>query len=250
MQQLACASTTCIATLPCRSGDWLPPTVRRLYFAGCLPEDCPTLPCVENVCVTFLEDCTDLDVTKFPSARVLEASFERVLLEELEGAPWLGQLVALPQLTTVVLDWGGISPGEFLIQLPTGCELVISTSGTTLSESLPHCAGLAHLVNLSVWGYDTRTPVEFSCLAGCPNLRDVRLVITDMDEDLDLTNLDWVDLSTLNHVPPRCSIVLDFTDAHRFIPAMHIGVFQPPAGWSVALHGKLKRALILSRKGS
>ena len=40
--------------------------------------------------------------------------------------------------------------------------------------------------------------------------------------------LDWVDLSTFNQVPERCSVSLNLTDA-----AMRIKPFEPPAGWSV-----------------
>ena len=49
--------------------------VRRLSI--CLshetPADCATLACVEELRVDFLEGCSALDVTKFPSARVLKA---------------------------------------------------------------------------------------------------------------------------------------------------------------------------------
>ena len=195
-----------------------------------------------------LRTCTALDVTKCPSARFLEASFHNVFWDSVKASPkhlslgpaasfteirWLKQLAALPQLTSVELNCGEFSPGRVLTQLPAGCELVIYTSGgdITLEESLPHCTSLLHLVSLhvmiSVPLY--MSDVDFSCLASCPNLREVWLPIDDCCGNCDLTNPDWVDLSTLKDVPTRCSVVPGFEDA-----AMHIGSLKPPAGWSVA----------------
>ena len=162
-----------------------------------------------------------LDVTKFHSARALTASFERLDEQELKTIPWLGQLGTLPQLTTVELRWARISPSRFLIQLPAGCELEIVTWGRTLSESLPHSASLAHLVTLKIW--DCNPNVDFSCLATCPNLRNVALHCRRVDN-----LLEWVSWSTLVHVPKRCSFALKFKDA------MCVGSFYPPAGWSIA----------------
>ena len=167
-------------------------------------------------------DYTTLNVTKFPSARALTASFERLDAAEPQTIPWLEQLVALPQLTRVELDWGDISPGRFLMQLPAGCELKIITWGRTLSESLPHSASLAHLVTLVI--QDCNPSVDFGCLAPCPNLRNVKLHSSHVDN-----LLDWVDLSTLNYVPDRCLLTLNFEDA-----AMHMGSLHLPAGWRVA----------------
>ena len=59
--------------------------------------------------------CTELHVTKLPSLRALEASSERLDEQELLKIPWLGQLVALPQLIRVLLMLGDISPGRSLI---------------------------------------------------------------------------------------------------------------------------------------
>ena len=56
--------------------------------------------------------------------------------------PGLEQLAALPQLTRVELHCGEFSPGKVLMQLPASCELVVHTSVTELSESLPHLVGL------------------------------------------------------------------------------------------------------------
>ena len=163
--------------------------------------------------VTFLLDCTALDVTKFPSARVLKASFEGVDERRLVKAspeclfqgpravvfPWLEQLAALPQLTRVVLNCGEFSPGKVLTQLPAGCKLVVYTSATEWSASLPHCASLPHLVKLCVEiGFPTCTTlVDFKCLAGCPHLRDVRLSIDDCCRDCYFEDPNWVNLSTL-----------------------------------------------------
>ena len=185
--------------------------------------------------------CTALDITKFSSLRVLKVFFERLDEQELQTIPWLGQLVALPQLTRVVLMWGDIRPGRFLMQLPAGCELEFDTH-SELSASLPHCASLAHLVDLEVWASDS---VDFSCLAACPNLRRVR-AHSFFTGNL----LDWLDLSTLNHVPDRyrCSVVLQFKDA-----AMRTGSFEPPSGWSVAPGTGTsfpQDELIFSRNGS
>ena len=167
---------------------------------------------------------TTLHVTKFPSARVLKVSFQRLDEAELQTIPWLEQLVALPQLTRVMLNWGDISPGRFLMQLPAGCELEIDTWGRKLSESLPPSASLAHLVTLEV--RNCYRNVDFSCLATCPNLRSVKLRPKYVRVR---SPLDWVKWSTLNHVPDLCSLVLNFRGA-----AMRIGAFYPPAGWSVA----------------
>ena len=189
--------------------------------------------------------CTTPDVTKFCRLKVPQASFERLDEQELQTIPWLGQLVALPQLTRVVRSCGDIRPGRFLMQLPAGCELEFNTWGSkTLSESLPHNASLAHLVTLEVECCDSTMSIDFSCLATCPKLRHVKLQSSYVNNFL-----DWVNLSTLNHVPDRCSVVLDFQDA-----AMCIGSFDPPAGWSVEPgYSKSfwsKDELIFSRNGS
>ena len=194
--------------------------------------------------------CTALDVTKFPSARVLKASLhydEGQVLKPV-AIPWLAQLAALPQLTKVKLDWGESIPGKFLTQLPAGCKLVIDQvdTGDTLEDSLPHHASLAHLVALNVDSCDPMTEVDFSCLASCPNLRNVRLVFEDEYKYEDLKHLrPWVDLSTLNHLPTHCSVVLGFRGAAR-----RINEYQPPAGWSVAPDKSSRKKLILSRTGS
>ena len=184
--------------------------------------DCPTLACVEVLLVESTPYCPTLDVTKFPSARVLTASFQYLGEREFQTIPWLGQLVALPQLTRVAIDWGGINPGRFLIQLPAGCELEIERwCGELLSESLPHSASLAHLVILKIVAYAV---IDFSCLATCPKLRQVELNVINVDNVLDRANL-----STLNHVPDRCSVALII----RRDDAMRIASFKLPAGWSV-----------------
>ena len=77
--------------LPCRSWAWLPPTVRRLDFTHPVPADCPTLACVEELAVTFLQNRRALKVTKFPSARVPKASFEQVPERELNMSALLSQ---------------------------------------------------------------------------------------------------------------------------------------------------------------
>ena len=167
--------------------------------------------------------------------------------------PWLQKLAALPQLTRVEIKCGDFSPGAVLTQLPWTCELVIHTTGTTLYESLPNEASLAHLVTLhAIWNCDTMsTPdVDFSCLASCPNLRHVWLRVADYDWNHDLSNPDWVDLSTLDYLPSRCSVVLSVRNAAR-----HIDLFQPPAGWSVAPRRRWlprypSEELIFSRSGS
>ena len=195
-------------------------------------------------------DCTALDVTRFPSARVLKASFEcldewelnRSLAHLSQGAqgnmtaiPWLQQLVGLPQLTRVELVCGEFSPGRVLTQLPAGCELVVHTGGNEdlqLSKALPHCASLPHLVTLGVHIHiQTGTPdIDFSCLAGCPNLRDFWLSVCDYHGNAEPEdNLDWANLSTLNDVPTRCSVVLGFRAAD-----IDIGSYEPPAGCSFA----------------
>ena len=200
----------------------MPPTVRRLSFAHPLPADCPTLACVEEVRVELLQDCTALDVTKFPNARVLRAYFDDVsdwedmassdpLFQRLFQGPRatiteisrLEQLAALAQLTRVELNSGELVPGEILTQLPAGCELLVQTSGSTLCGSLPHDASLAHLVTLHISDYYCHDicnlHVEFSCLASCPNLRDhtqqVWLEVIDYDGNHELTTPHWVDLS-------------------------------------------------------
>ena len=162
---------------------------------------------------------------------------------------WLAQLAALPQLTKVKLDWGKSIPGEFLTQLPAGCELVIDkvdTGSDTLEDSLPHHASLAHLVAVNVDSCHPMTEVDFSCLASCPNLRNVRLGFEDEYKYEDLTDQPpWVDLSTLNHLPAHCSVVLGFRGAAR-----RINEYQPPAGWSVAPDKSSRKKLIFSRTGS
>ena len=231
-----CKTTIRVSDLPCRSWAWLPPTVRRLTFTGPLPADCPSLACVEEVSIT---ECTTLNVTKLPSARVLMAQFQRLDEAELQTIPWLEQLVALPQLTRVLLSWSNISPGRILMQLPAGCELEVATLCTPLSESLPHSASLAHLVTLEVWAFNL---IDLNCLAACPILRHVKLYAPPGDN-----LLDRVDLSFLTCVPERCSVALRFKDA-----AMFIGSFDPPAGWSVALGSTpiwWKDELILSKNG-
>ena len=115
-----------------------------------------------------------------------------------------------------------------------------------LEESLPHRASLPHLVSLQVTiSVPTYLPdVNFSCLASCPNLREVRLSIDDYEGNCDFEDPSWVDLSTLKDVPTRCSVVLRFDDA-----AMHIGSFEPPADWSVAPYDDCED-LICFRHGS
>ncbi len=195
------------------------------------PADCPTLACVEELRVDVLEACTALDVTKFPSARVLKASLENVAGLEPPPISWLAQLTGLPQLTKVELDCGEVTPDDFLTQLPAGCELIMNTTSLALEESLPHHASLAHLVTLNVEQCCCHpyTLLEFSCLASCPNLRYVWQSFDEMHRRFDPTDPDWVDLSTLNHLPTHCSVVLGFPGA-----AFWIDAFQPPAGWSVA----------------
>ena len=207
-----------VPILPCRSWAWLPPSVRRLTFTHCPPADCPTLACVEEVQVEHLQDCTALDVTKFPSARVLKASFTDASQWELmkvptadiptTKVPWLEQLAALPQLARVEFTCFEFSPRNILAQLPAGCELVIHTDiRETLEDSLPRRASLPHLVSLhATISVPTYLPdVEFSCLAGCPNLREVQLSIDDYCGNCDFTDPTWVDLSTLKYLPTRCS---------------------------------------------
>ena len=95
-------------------------------------------------------------------------------------------------------------------------------------------------------GVPTYTPhVEFSCLADCPNLRDVWLSIDDYCGNCDFEDPTWVNLSTLNDLPSRCSVELGFRDA-----AMHMKSFEPPAGWSVAPSHNSSERLIFSRNGS
>ena len=65
--------------------------------------------------VDIAPQCTALDVTKFSSLRILKASIQRLDEQELQSISWLGLLVALPQLTRVVLIWGYISPCKFLM---------------------------------------------------------------------------------------------------------------------------------------
>ena len=143
--------------------------------------------------MSFLVKRTVLEVTKFPNARVLKVSFKQQVYQELQTFPWLRQLVALPQLTRVALSWADIRPARFLLQLPAGCELEIDTWGKeTLSEALPHPASLAHLVDLKVRACK---PVDFSCLAACPNLRHVMVHVHCWCTDIFLEGVDW---STLN----------------------------------------------------
>ena len=206
---------------------------------------------MEEVSAIFSLDCTTLDVTKFPSARGLRALFDFVperahkqassghLSQGPRGAiteiPWLEQLAALAQLTRVELNCGEFSPGKVLTQLPAGCELAVHSVGKqdlTSSKSLPHCASLPHLVTLGVRIHvQTGTPhVGFSCLASCPNLRDLWLSVAVYHRNAELEDHPgWVDLSTLDDVPPRCSVVFRYAD-------IDIGSYKPPAGWSVAPH--------------
>ena len=188
-----------------------------------------------------------VDVTKFPGARVLKASFADLSDWELETIPWLDKLAAFPQLAEVAFDWGSHRPCKFLTQLPAGCELSIITTGRTPSESLPHCAILTQLVTLHVHNPDsTAQPIYFSCLASCPNLRYtyVRLHTSDVD-----CFLAWgqpcLDLSTLSYVPACCSVVLGFRNAF-----MHMNSFQPPPGWSVGPCSNSSDKLLFSRTGS
>ena len=165
----------------------------------CPPADCPTLPCVEELRVDFLGACTALDVNKFLSARVLKASLENVAhiseifpANSLGAIPWLAQLAALTHLTEVELNWGEVCPCDFLTQLPAGCELIINTT-STLEESLPHPASLAHLVTLNIehcccFPY---TLIGFNCLDGCPNLRDVRVSFYEMSDWRDVYEPEW-----------------------------------------------------------
>ena len=57
--------------------------------------------------------------------------------------------------------------------------------------------------------------------------------------------LAQVDLSTLNDVPAHSSGVLGFRGA-----SMHISLYQPPAGWSVAPCNNSRHRLVFSRNGS
>ena len=160
--------------------------------------------------------------------------------------PWLEQLAALPQLARVEFNCFEVSPGDILTRLPAGCEVVIHTVCDVLEDSLPHRASLPHLASLHItFSVPTYMPhVNFSCLASCPNLREVWLSIEDYHGTCDLADPDWVDLSTLKDLPTRCSVVLGFEDA-----AMHSGSYKPPADCSVAPYDN-SNDLICFRQGS
>ena len=111
--------------------------------------------------------------------------------------PWLKQVAGLPQLTRVELVCGDFSPGRVLTQLPAGCELVVhlvSNEDLSLSESLPHRASLPYLVTLGVCiNVFTGPPdVDFSCLASCPNLRNLWLSVGDFHGFADKGGPNWV----------------------------------------------------------
>ena len=125
--------------------------------------------------------------------------------------------------------WGEFSPGKVLTQLPAGCELVehsISNEDSTLAESLPHRASLPHLVTLDVSiNVSTGTPhVDCSCLASCLDLKDFWLSVDDYCGNAEMEDPDWVDLSTLNDVPTRCSIVLGFRGDDMNIGSSHMSL--------------------------